>query len=180
VSYWRVATGEVVERDVDVFGWARRRGEWIFVGHCHLREGVRIFYLSRVRGLKEIKLPKDEAVARARRGKKGDYDVPEEFDVRAWSRQQIWDYDVHPPAAAAVRFRGSLARLAKQLLPAADVTTDASGARVARLEVRNLRGLVRQALAWGPEAEVVEPPEARATAREILDGILAPRTWGTP
>ncbi len=180
ISYWRVATGEVVEREVDVFGWARRRGEWIFVGHDHLRNAVRIFYLSRVRALKQVGVPKEEAEARARRGKKGDYDIPEAFDVRAWSRQQIWDYDVHPPAAAAVRFRGSLARIVKQLLPAADVETDESGARGARLHVRNLRGLVRQALAWGPDAEVTEPAEARAMAREILASVVEAREWGMP
>jgi proteasome accessory factor B len=180
ISYWRVASGEVVEREVDVFGWARRRGEWIFVGHDHLRKGVRIFYLSRVRALKQVGLPRDEAEARARRGRKGDYDIPDAFDVRSWSRQQIWEYDVHPPAAAAVRFRGSLAGIAKQLLPAAQVTTDETGARVARLYVRNLRGLVRQALAWGPEAEVTEPAEARAMAREILASVADAASWGTP
>jgi proteasome accessory factor B len=42
---------------------------------------------------------------------------------------------------------------------------------VALLAVRNLRGLVRQALAWGPDAEVIEPPEARAMAREILASV---------
>ena len=171
IAYWRLSTGEVVERDVDVYGWARRRAEWIFVGHDHLRGTVRIFYLSRVRSLRQVGLPRDEAEKRARRGRKGDYDVPESFDVRSWSRQQVWEYHVHPPAAAAVRFRGSLAGIAKQLLPAAEVTTDGTGARVARLEVRNLRGLIRQALAWGPEAEVIEPAEARATAREILASI---------
>jgi proteasome accessory factor B len=171
ISYWRVATGEVVERDVDVYGWARRRGEWIFVGYDHLRNAVRIFYLSRVRTLAAARLPKDEAQVRARRGKEGDYDIPESFDVRRWSRQQIWDYGVHPPSPAMVRFRGSLAPIARQLLPAARVTTDDTGARVARLEVRNLRGLVRQVLAWGPEAEVAEPAEARAIAREILASI---------
>ena len=151
--------------------WARRRAEWIFVGHDHLRGTVRIFYLSRVRSLRQVGLPKEEAERRTRLGRTGDYDVPESFDVRSWSRQQVWEYHVHPPAAAAVRFRGSLAGIAKQLLPAAEVITDGTGARVARLEVRNLRGLVRQALAWGPEAEVIEPAEARATAREILASI---------
>lgn len=172
MSYFRVSEGEIVERDVDVYGWARRRGEWIFVGHDHLRDGIRIFYLSRVRALKQVALPKDEAEARGKRGRKGDYDIPESFDIRRWSRQQIWDYDVHPPAAATVRFRGSLARIAKQLLPSAKVTTDETGARVARLEVRNLRGLVRQALAWGPEAEVTDPAEARTVAREILASLV--------
>jgi hypothetical protein len=30
---------------------------------------------------------------------------------------------------------------------------------------------VRQALAWGPEAELVEPAEGRAMAREILAAL---------
>ncbi|HET8541902.1 MAG TPA: WYL domain-containing protein [Anaeromyxobacter sp.] len=179
VSYWRVSEGKVVDRAVDVYGWARRRGEWIFVGHDHLRGATRIFYLSRVRALKPVALTKDETDARARRGKQGDYDIPATFDVRRWSRQQIWDYEVHAPVAATVRFRGSLAGIAKALLPGAQVTTDESGARVARLEVRNLRGLVRQALAWGPEAEVVEPEDGRAAAREILASI-ARTDGGTP
>ncbi len=180
ISYWRVSSGEVVEREVDIFGWARRRGEWFFVGHDHLRNAVRIFYLSRVRSLKLAALPKEEAGARAKRGKKGDYDIPEAFDVRSWSRQQIWDYDVHRPAPTAIRFRGSLARIVNQLLPAAHVTTDETGTRVARLYVRNMRGLVRQALAWGPEAEIIEPAEARATAREILASVAGAAQRGTP
>jgi proteasome accessory factor B len=180
ISYWRVSTGEVVERDVDVYGWARRRGEWIFVGHCHLRGGVRIFYLSRVRRLGHAKLGKDEASARKRGGRKGDYDVPEGFDVRAWSRQEVWDYDVHPPAPAAIRFRGSLAGIAGQLLQGAEVTADPAGARTARLQVRNLRGLVRQALAWGPEAELIEPAEGRAIAREILAAAAGTTGGVTP
>jgi predicted DNA-binding transcriptional regulator YafY len=178
LSYWRVATGAVVEREVDVYGWARRRGEWIFVGHDHLRKAVRIFYLSRVRALRAVGLRRDEAAARARKGAKGDYDIPEGFQIRRWSRQQLWDYDVHPPRSAAIRFRGSLAPIAKQLLPGAQVTTDASGGRVARLEVKNLDGLVRQALAWGPEAELLEPDEGRQRAREILAALAAAE--GTP
>ncbi len=180
ISYWRVSEGKVVDRDVDVYGWARRRGEWIFVGYDHLRKATRIFYLSRVRALKQIALPRDEAEARSKRGRQGDYDVPDTFDIRRWSRQQIWDYDVHAPTAATVRLRGSLAGIARQLLPGAQVTTDESGARVARLEVRNLRGLVRQVLAWGPEAEVVEPADARAIAREILSAIAGVEERGTP
>jgi proteasome accessory factor B len=170
IDYWRAASGEVVTRDVDVYGWASRRGEWIFVGHDHLRGAVRIFYLSRVRSLK----------ANPKRAQDPDYEVPADFDVRRWSRQQIWDYDVHPPRAATVRFRGSLARLARQLLPGASVATDVDGAHLARLEVRNLRGLVRQALAWGPEAEIVEPAEARAIARDVLATLAAPSGGTTP
>ncbi len=158
IDYWRAATDEVVHREVDVYGLAGRRGEWIFVGHCHLRGALRLFYLSRVRALK----------VNAVRRQDPDYAIPADFEIRRWSRQQPWDYEVHPPRPAAVRLRGSLARLARQLLPGARITALEDGARLARLEVRDLSGLVRQALAWGPEAELLEPPEGRALAREIL------------
>lgn len=158
LRYWRASEGKDIERDVDVFGWARRRGEWIFVGYCHLRKAVRVFYVSRVRGVSTPKGAKDDG-----------YAIPPDFDIRRWSRQQIWEYLVHPPVAAKIAFRGVLARLAKQLLPGAKVETDATGVRVARLDVTNLRGLVRQALAWGPDAEVLEPESGRAMARAILD-----------
>ncbi|HYG69140.1 MAG TPA: WYL domain-containing protein, partial [Anaeromyxobacteraceae bacterium] len=170
IDYWRVSTGEITRREVDPFGWAQRRGEWILVGHCHLRNAVRIFYVSRIKRLKVNGRALPERKHRA-----GDYDIPDDFDVRRWSRQQIWDYEVHPPRPATVRFTGSLARLAGQLLPSATLEPGGDGARVARLEVRNLRGLVRQALAWGPEAELLEPADGRALAREILDGLAAGR-----
>ena len=160
IRYWRVSSGKEIERDVDVYGWASRRGEWIFAGYCHLRQAVRVFYVSRVRGVKAVKGAKDEG-----------YEIPATFDIRHWSRQQVWDYEIHQPRPAAVRFQGALARIVRQLLPGAKVETDESGARIARLEVRNLRGLVRQALAWGLDAELLEPEDGRKMALEILSSI---------
>jgi proteasome accessory factor B len=158
---YRKTDGTVTERLVDVFGYAWRRGHWIFVGHCHLRGGLRMFYLDRVRSM---------TIAPATpRGP--DYAVPADFDIRAWSRQETWEYFEHEPRAALVRFRGSLSALAPKLLPRASLTREPDGTRLARLEVRNLRGLVRQALAWGPEAELLEPAEGREMARSILAAL---------
>ena len=67
-----------------------------------------------------------------------------------------------------MKFRGSLAGVAPRLLPGAAFTRESDNSRVARLVVKNLGGLVRQALAWGPEAELLEPADGRAMAREIL------------
>ena len=158
---YRKTDGTVTERLVDVFGYAWRRGHWIFVGHCHLRGGLRMFYLDRVRSM---------TIAPATpRGP--DYAVPADFDIRAWSRQETWEYFEHEPRAALVRFRGSLTALAPKLLPHASLSREPDGTRLARLEVRNLRGLVRQALAWGPEAELLEPAEGRRMARAILASL---------
>ena len=158
---YRKTDGSMTERLVDVYGYAWRRGHWIFVGHCHLRGGVRMFYLDRVRAL-------DVAPARPRGS---DYAVPDDFDIRTWSRQEPWEYFEHEPREAVVRFRGSLAALAPKLLPRASLAREPDNSRLARLVVRNLRGLVRQALAWGPEAELLEPAEGREMARAILASL---------
>jgi predicted DNA-binding transcriptional regulator YafY len=155
--------GSTATRHVDVYGYAWRRGQWIFVGYCHLRNAVRLFLLGRVQEL--VLDPVDK--------KRADYEVPKAFDIHAWSRQEPWDYLVHEPREVVVRFRGSLARIASQILPSSKVSTEADGSRVARFTVRNLRGLVRQALAWGPEAELVEPEDGRAMAREMLGALSA-------
>jgi proteasome accessory factor B len=160
---YRRMDGSVSTRHVDVYGYAWRRGQWIFVGHCHLRNAVRLFLLDRVQDL--VLDPADR--------KRPDYAIPSTFDIHAWSRQESWDYLVHEPREAVVRFRGSLARIASQVLPSAKVSSEADGSRLARLTVRNLRGLVRQALAWGPEAELLEPVEGRSMAREMLATLHA-------
>lgn len=158
---YRKTDGSTTERLVDVFGYAWRRGHWIFVGHCHLRGGVRMFYLDRVRSM---------ALAPAR-ARGADYAVPADFDIRTWSRQETWEYFEHEPCEAVVRFRGSLAALASRLVPRAVLGREPDGSRLARIRVCNLAGLVRQALAWGPEAELVEPVEGRVLAREILTSL---------
>jgi len=154
---------EPTERNLDLYGYAWRRGEWIFAGHCHLRDAPRVFFLRRVESMKLV--PAD--------ARKPDYQIPSSFDIGTWSRQQPWDYLAHGPREAAVRFRGSLASVASKLLPGARLTTEPDNARTARLTVRNLAGLVRQTLAWGPEAELLEPAEGRAMAREMLAGLRA-------
>ena len=163
LSYWVPARDELTERDLSPYGYAWRRGEWIVVGHCHLRNALRVFYMRRVRALKLAPTKK----------KLPHFEVPEGFDVREWSRQEPWDYLAHPPYEAKVRFTGSLAKIAPKLMPKAKLSTTPDNARLARVVVRNLDGLVRQCLAWGPQAELVEPVEARDRAREILSAIGA-------
>ena len=161
LDYWVPARDELTTRDVSPYGYAWRRGEWILVGWCHLRKSVRVFYLRRVRALGSAKLKKQPP----------HYEIPADFDVRTWSRQETWDYFAHPPEEATVRFRGSLAKIAPKLLPGARLSTSPDNSRIARVVVRNLDGLVRQCLAWGPEAEIVAPEAGRARAREILDAL---------
>jgi len=167
---YRGASGLETARDVDVYGYGLRDGEWFFVGHCHLRGARRIFFLRRVTALKagrdeghDCVVPKDV--------KGHDFAVPRDFDFDQWKTQRPWDYLAHPPLEAVVRLGGDLAPMARRLLPRAVISVAKDGRREARLQVRNLDGLVRQVLAWGPDAELVAPPEGRQRAHAILDAL---------
>lgn len=162
------AAGTETVRDVDVFGYGLRRGEWFFVGHCHLRDERRLFYVRRVVTLEDRPARADHQCTVPKDTKGGDYLVPPDFELDQWRLQRPWDYRAHPPLDATVRLTGAMARGARGLLPGARVTLQDDGSRLAALPVRNLDGLVRQVLAWGEGVELVSPPEGRERARAIL------------
>ncbi len=175
LTYYTAARQETVKREVDVYGFAWRRGIWLFVGHCHLRNDLRVFYVNRVRALKlDEKNPA-----------RPDYAIPRDFDIREFARQQPWDFWSEPPREAQVRFTGALAPLAKKLLPGCRIARTGEGEITATLTVRNLEALVRQVLSFGPDAELLTPEEGRASARAILERMAkelesAPRTSTRP
>ena len=163
IEYFTGSRREVQRREVDVYGFAWRRGVWLFAGYCHLRNARRVFYVDRVRSLRvNRKCPSEP-----------DYAIPRDFDIQVFSRQQPWDYWVHPPVEASLRLAAPIAPLAGQIFPGARLEKRPDGSAVARLEVRNLPALVRQALSLGPDAELLAPEEARAQARACLDKLSA-------
>jgi proteasome accessory factor B len=174
---YRGGTGAETVRDVDVFGYGLRDGDWFMVGHCHLRDAPRIFFLRRVVSLRAGRGP-GHACLVPKDAKGGDFVVPRDFDFDAWKTQRPWDYLAHPPVEAVVRLSGALALAARKLLPRAAFSALPDGRREARLAVRNLDGLVRQVLAWGPAAELAAPAEGRQRARAILEAAAASHAPG--
>jgi predicted DNA-binding transcriptional regulator YafY len=51
---YQSAVDEASQRQVDVYGLAYRGGAWYAVGHCHLRQDVRIFRVDRVRTVQAV------------------------------------------------------------------------------------------------------------------------------
>lgn len=143
------------------------------MGHCHLRDEQRLFYVRRVVALEDRPVRADHQCAVPKDAKGGDFEVPPGFDLDQWRLQQPWDYRAHEPREAVVRLTGALAKGARGLLPGARLEAAADGARLATLTVRNLDGLVRQVLAWGADAELVAPPEGRALAAAMLGRLSA-------
>lgn len=161
LTYSSPRAGTPTRRRVDPWGLALRRGLWTLVGWCHLRQGVRVFHVHRIRTLALNPL----------RPRSADFEVPPGFrlddHVAAWP----WQHRLHEPVEVVVRLSGELEALAPRVLPG----PAASGPDGTRVTVRAtfLDGLVGYLLSLGEGAVVEGPPEARERVRAAAARVLA-------
>ena len=101
--YRAASTGYVQNREVDPYGLIYRRGAWLLVGRCHLREDVRSFRLDR---MSEIRL--------APRPKSPDFERPEDFDVRAYANRSPWTFEPEPVEDVELEIRPEAASTANE------------------------------------------------------------------
>jgi len=167
LTYSSPRAGTPTQRRVDPWGLALRRGLWTLVGFCHLRQGVRVFHVHRVRALALNPL----------RPRSPDFEVPADFrlddHVAAWP----WQHRLHAPLEVVVRLSGELTALAARVLPGPAVPGP-DGTRVA-LRVTFLDGLVGYLLSLGEGAVVESPPEAVQRVHAAAAKVLAAH-GGTP
>ncbi len=161
-TYDARSTGETTRREVDPYGLFCRRGRWSLVGRSHERRAVRVFSLHRMTGL-EVNPAKPRTA---------DFEVPDDFDLRAYVDVPAWRFDVHEPRVVEIDVQGQFAWLAQQDLGA---VAEAGGEGLCRVkvEVTNAEAIVEWALSMGDKARVVSPPDVRARVRAALEAILA-------
>ena len=149
---------EQTTREVDPYGIAFRRGQWIMVGHCHLRKGLRTFVVERIQALE----------VNAKRPKSPDFEVPSDFTISDYAQEQSWEHRFHEAVEVQLRLDLSLAPLAARLFPHAKVTDEGTSVKV---RATHTDELVRQVLALGTRVEIVGPPEVRARAKALLGDL---------
>jgi predicted DNA-binding transcriptional regulator YafY len=164
LRYYSMSRDEVSQRQVDPYHLTLFQGGFYLVGHCHLREAVRIFAVERIREL--AVLPQRFAVP-------GDF-APDRYLAGAWG---IIRGDI---VRVRVLFGRSVARYIRdRLWHPTQRLRELDGGRVElTLQVADTLEVRRWILGFGPEAEVVEPAALREALwrdAEALARRLAPR-----
>jgi predicted DNA-binding transcriptional regulator YafY len=139
------------ERRVEPLGIVLKGGAWYLVGR--VEASVRTYRISRILHLEVL----DEPFAR-----------PEPFDLESyWSDStRRLDAELHPHEAT-VRFSPRAMRMIESILPAyvrgnaVIGAPDADGWRTARMPVATPEHAVAELLRFGPEIEILAPPELR-------------------
>lgn len=128
-------------------------GMWYAVAHCESSEGIRIFRLDRVEQVEQLD---------AR------YDSPRGFSLDAIVKD---GKAFHSTDAGMLRVRYS-SRIARWIAEREGKEVDTDGSLILDHPLADREWAVRHVLQYGPDAEVLEPPEVREAIVERLRQIL--------
>jgi proteasome accessory factor B len=148
-------------RRVEPWGLTSKFGRWYLVGRDLGVEEMRVFRADRIEG----DLVADEP---------GAFTVPDDFRADAYLADQPWEYGAGRAMKVRIRIdAGHEAELAAQVGPDTPIEREPDGSVVVELAVVNSGGLRSFVLGYLDHAEVLSPPEARATVVEWLEEIAA-------
>jgi len=158
IKYHAFSTGETVERKVNPYGLIFRKGNWMLIGWDHLRQGLRTFVLTRIKG----------SLAPLKRPGTPDYEIPPDFSLRDYLNQQPWELDLHEPAAVRLRIaKHRIPELISQLASAQAIDD-----QTFEIRVTNTRGLISWVLSQKTDVEVLGPPEIRQELKNVLESLI--------
>jgi predicted DNA-binding transcriptional regulator YafY len=159
LTYWSASRDTETQHEVDPYHLASVDGQWYLVGFCHHRGHVRMFSPARIRTLEVTETT---------------FLPPDDFNIEEYlgGSFAVLRGSVGESYRICLRFRGAAVRYLRERIwhPSQEIEPGADGALVVRFLLGNLREIERWALSWGPDCEVLEPPELRrrlaeATAR---------------
>jgi predicted DNA-binding transcriptional regulator YafY len=158
LDYWTAGRDEVNRRRVDPYHLTLIDGDWYLIGHCHLRQGVRMFSAVRVRGARYTGASFERPV---------DFRVDSYLDGSFRSVRGDGRYRVE------LRFSTAYAgRIAEKIWHKSQTTeTLPDGRLLLCFDVSDLREIKRWVLSWGAQCEVMEPPELQDMVRDEAEVV---------
>ena len=156
-----VAPGDktLTERKVDPYYLVNYKGEWYLSSHCHTRDSIRTFAVSRIR--------KAEILAET-------FTMPRSLDKDAMFGDQfgiIWKDKFHK---VRIRFTAEVAPYIRerQWHATQKILDRRDGSLILEFTTNHLNEVKDWVLSWGPGARVLSPPELSEKVRTALRRTL--------
>ncbi len=159
MTYWTAGRNDTQRRTVDPYQlFLAPDDDWCLVGHCHLRNAIRLFKVQRVRSAEET----GACFLR-----------PAGFSAEAYMAKSFGTIRGDGDFQVVLRFTPAYAGLIaeKQWHASQVVEPQPDGTLILRLRVNDLREIVRWVLYWGPECLVLEPDELIAMVISDLQAV---------
>jgi proteasome accessory factor C len=159
-DYYAISRDETRQRKVDPYGLQLVAGEWYLVAHCHLRDDVRVFRLSRIRS----------RVTYATRAPH-DFELPPGFDLEEYRDRPPWQLAT-PRETARIAVAPSLAWWVEaHWSHCGTLTPQADGGVIYETAYGESRPLLSWALGLGESAQILAPAPLREEARRQLEAL---------
>ncbi len=159
-DYYTLGTGEMKARTVEPYGLGYTEGHWYLVGRDIAVGEERVFRTSRIHGKVRL-LPASG------------YRVPEGFRLRDRIGLAPWELRAGERREVRIRFGSEVAwMIAENLRPGQSFTSGPDGSGVLTLLASDPRALAEWVAGFGPEAEILHPPEFREALCTHLEGLL--------
>ncbi len=144
-----------VTRTIDPYHGVRFEGDWYVVGHCHLRNKILTFSLSRILTAKKT-------------GK--EFLIPVDFDFQKLSGSHFGVHWSDGDIDVKIRFSKGVADYIRERTwhPSQEITEYENGEVILSLTVNHLLELKRWILSWGVDAQVLEPDSFVQEIQEML------------
>jgi predicted DNA-binding transcriptional regulator YafY len=156
---YKDASGEFVPRRLQVASLGESRGVWYAVGYEPGSQTMRAFAVSEMRGpVEAMDAP-------------GSYELPFGIDV---SEYLSMSWRLGPdPVPARVVFDSNISAFIGSMLVHLPLETRPDGSLEAAVTVGDIDEFVGWVLSFGTHAMILEPAEAVARAREVLETVVA-------
>ncbi len=155
ITYKAMHSQQMTERVIDPYGLFCSNGIWYALAYCRLKKEIREFALDCIQNV----LPTDKH-----------YSIPRTFSMDDYFKTGWHIITYGDPVDVNLWFSKEVARwiTRKKWHPSQKVITNKDGSIVLKVTVNGTMELKRWLFQWGPECEVLSPPEFRKEVAEEL------------
>ncbi len=167
IKYWAASRNEVTKRQFDPYEITLVDDGWYAIGHCHLRNDIRMFAIQRIKRVRET----DKSFER-----------PAGFSAERYLRGSFRAMRGEGDYRVVLRFKPDAARRMREKKWHATqvLKREPDGSLIARLQLTSLIEVKRWIMWWGTDCEVIEPEELRELVRVEIAEMLARADNGPP
>jgi predicted DNA-binding transcriptional regulator YafY len=171
--YHGIYRGEATDRRVRPYGLLFHHGHWYLIGHDEDRDALRVFRAGRM----------ETVTVNPSGPHTPDYQVPGDFDLRAYGHRQPWELggesggasggEEEEPLTAQVRFHFPRSLWAERNHLGTPVTKESDGSQVRSFGLHQTDPFLRWILSLEGEAVIEAPPELVSGFQDLRSRVAA-------
>jgi predicted DNA-binding transcriptional regulator YafY len=159
IVYYTMSRKKETKRKVDPYRLWFFNGTFYLIGHCHMRNDVRIFSLDRIKMLHQTKKT---------------FDMPENFSFEDFVNPSFGVFQ-GPPTKVKIWFSPEVAGYVKESTwhESQKIIDQKDGSIIFEAEVAGTEEVKFWVMSWGSKAEVIEPESLREQIRTEVEAIIS-------